>query len=73
LVIFAETLSGFWKKSYPNADSPKTFGFRRRPGSESLQKEGTGGSLIIFKMFEERNRWFFDCFQSVWRKEPVVL
>jgi hypothetical protein len=37
-------------------------------------KKGTGGSLMIFKRFEERNwRRFFDEFQSVWRKEPVVL
>jgi hypothetical protein len=37
-------------------------------------EKGTGGSLIVFKVFGERNRRrFFDYFQSVWRKEPVVL
>jgi hypothetical protein len=36
-------------------------------------EKGTGGSLMIFKAFGERNRWFFDEFQSVWRKEPEVL
>jgi hypothetical protein len=51
LVIFAETLSGFLEKKLPKADLPKTFGFRRRPGSESLQKEGTGGSLMNLNFF----------------------
>jgi hypothetical protein len=76
LGILQKLFRAFGKK-LPKPDSPKAFAFRRlwKGGGvlESLEKEGTGGSLIIFKMFEERNRRVFDYFQNVWRKEPGVL